>query len=529
MEREVRPRPQGAKSEWLIMVYLAGGEDKGCEARESLLRMKKVGSRDNVKIVAQFDSGTEGTSTKRYELTPYSNAMELRTFLNKACNEVPFPTRTTALSLGNYYYSRLVNAMPDTIKGEFSGRANEMITLLTNYPDQFKSLVLDSILDKDICGEEGILGETNAADPAILVDFVKWALETYNPDKTKKTMLIIWGHGNGLTVAWDYPALPGKSLGTAMTLNKLPRLIKEKLSEYIGNGDGHLIDILGFNSCSLGTIEVYTQLENFVKYGIASEGYTLDSSWPYDKILLTLINEPGTNVEAFCQKIVSEYINYYRVSVISAERNKAGREGLASRLDYNLAPGSVLGTLKPKAQMGSQVNSRTIGVDLSACNLSFIKSVVDAMKLLVSTLIDQINNAQVFSAILAAHSVSQSYYNMDFTDLQDFCRALATFCPEESIINSCTRVMGAINLMCPEKLSSNVGRDVERSHGVSIFFPWGDWDERDAFLKYQDLTFVYATHWHKFLDRYRAMVGTFAGQLKTLELLAAKPSASTAR
>jgi len=51
--------------------------------------MKQVGSTDNIHVIAQFDSGSEGTFTNRYYLSPLKGAVGIETLLTQACAEVP--------------------------------------------------------------------------------------------------------------------------------------------------------------------------------------------------------------------------------------------------------------------------------------------------------------------------------------------------------------------------------------------------------------------------------------------------------
>ena len=57
------------------MVYLAGGSNVSDAARDSLLRIKEVGSTEKFNVIAQFDTGSEGTATRRYFLTKLDGAL----------------------------------------------------------------------------------------------------------------------------------------------------------------------------------------------------------------------------------------------------------------------------------------------------------------------------------------------------------------------------------------------------------------------------------------------------------------------
>jgi hypothetical protein len=121
--------------------------------------------------------------------------------------------------------------------------------------------------------------------------------------------------------------------------------------------------------------------------------------------------------------------------------------------------------------------------------------------------LDQRLDPAIFSATLAAHAVSQSYFNKDFTDLYDFCRALQGFSSDASIRNCCKAVMDAIKAMCIKR--GSIGRDVANSNGVSIFFPWGEWNEQDVIARYRDLEFIKETKWNVFLRTYRNLMRQF--------------------
>ena len=535
---------------WSIMVYLAGGRDISGEARESLLQMKQVGSTENVNVIAQFDSGSEGTFTKRYHLKPLKNAIGIQTLLRKACLEVPALSNPSDSTVGKYYYQRLVDILPEDHGKKFQNRypQGEMIDLLKYDPARFKNSVLDFILDQDLDKEDGNQGDTNAGDPKVLVEFVHWAKEKY---RSKHTMVIIWGHGSGLSVAWDFPASPlvgsKDSLAVRELSDAVGALPATRNSEHGPKRDvksSHKIDILGFNSCSLGTIEVYRQLKDLVHFGVASEGFTPRTSWPFDKILKALNERIGMSPKEFTRTIVAKYVDHYKGSVEAAAQlrlaeRQLGIEGLGTGLDLNKGPdlgqgkgpdlgqakgpdlgqgkgpdlaaakGPDLGAAKGP-DLGPLGDRGRRGVDLSACDLDRSLEVTEEMKSLVRLLRAKLEgkvNRNVLGAILAAHSIGQSYFNKDFTDLHDFCRALESFCSDRKIRDACRKVRQAIEAMCYKRES--VGDDVRNSIGISIYFPWGDWEENDARYREKDFMFLADTEWNKFLSKYRALVNAF--------------------
>src|SRR5262245_61038594 len=158
---------------WSVMVYLAGGRDVSDDARESLLRMKRVGSTKNLHVIAQFDSGSEGRFTRRYYLSPFPNAMGAETLLRQACFDVRASNNS---AVGAYCCQRLNDALAEGLSEDqrmylqHKLLAKETIELLKYHPEEFKRSILNYILDADIHPTQGNQGDTNAGDPKVLLD-----------------------------------------------------------------------------------------------------------------------------------------------------------------------------------------------------------------------------------------------------------------------------------------------------------------------------------------------------------------------
>jgi hypothetical protein len=590
-ENNFAEKNRGKRKQWSIMVYLAGANDISDEARESLLQMKQVGSTEHIHVIAQFDSGSEGAFTKRYYLSPFRNAMGIETLLRQASAEIPATTQPYDSTASMNYCHRLKAVLtPSQLKRLETLQMAEMVDLLRHSPNRFKRFVLDCILDEDVYPRpSGNLGETNAGDPDVLVKFIQWAKVRY---PANHYMVILWGHGSGLSVAWDYPSSPLIGSQDALTIKELKEAfskveaaylneeheyLKDEAQQKAGGGQGEAerlpkkaeeyklgIDIVGFNSCSLGTIEVCCELSglnklnrpsDLVKFVVASEGFTPKTSWPYDKILKALdeaLEETpdGKRVDYrpqdFANKIVEEYIEHYKKPVNTVQRlQEIEREAnrLGASLDMNMDWGQYtssadlykektsvdlskektsvdlskektsvdLSKEKTSVDLASQALKVRGGIDLSVCNLDKSDRVAKAMHELVDQLLGKprhcpMEDKEIFAAVLSAHAISQSYFNRDFTDLYDFCRALRSFCSAGTIADCCKKVMDGILAMCD---ADNHGIDVENSYGVSIFFPWGEWDKPDVIARYKKLEFTKATGWDNFLRTYRKLAHQF--------------------
>jgi hypothetical protein len=122
--------------------------------------------------------------------------------------------------------------------------------------------------------------------------------------------------------------------------------------------------------------------------------------------------------------------------------------------------------------------------------------------------------------IVLAHWEAQSYNGEVYVDLRDFCECLKKrYNPDDitpvpdgdpnstvvkdnikrrtAVHTACEQVVKAIASMV--KKSCYMGVDFQYSFGVSIYFPWA---EVDPDYNEEQLSFVRASGWKKFLDQY---------------------------
>jgi len=97
-----------------------------------------------------------------------------------------------------------------------------------------------------------------------LQSFIDWGMGNYS---SSHYMLIMWGHGAG----WKGAA---EDKGDVLNLTEMRLAL----------GDRKL-DIIAFDACYMGTVEIYHTLEQNAGYIIASEKKMPRAGWPYEKIL----------------------------------------------------------------------------------------------------------------------------------------------------------------------------------------------------------------------------------------------------
>ena|GEM_PF-1106701 len=230
-------------SEWTIMVYLDGDNDLEEYAINDFLEISEVGSDENINIVVQFDRIGGFYTDIRYGNWTESN----RFYITKGMT----PERENA-----------INDWGDGTGGR----------------------------------------EVNMGDPNTLKDFINWAKKNY---PAKKYALILWNHGGG----W-------KSLSVFGNKVKKKNPVKEVCYDDTSNDylsikevreaiSDNYIDLIGFDACLMGMIEVATEINGFCYVMVASEESETISGWSYNNFLLNLKNNPNVSPEELCLFIVN--------------------------------------------------------------------------------------------------------------------------------------------------------------------------------------------------------------------------------
>jgi len=143
------------------------------------------------------------------------------------------------------------------------------------------------------------LGEKNMGDPDTLVDFVLWAVKNY---PAKHYLLDLWDHGGGWQgVCWD-----DTNDNDSLTMPELKEALKT-IRENINRN----IDIVLFDACQMGCIEVNYQIKDYADIAIGSETFVPGDGCPYDNILLSLTNKPSMMPNELATEIVDDYIGSY--------------------------------------------------------------------------------------------------------------------------------------------------------------------------------------------------------------------------
>ncbi len=258
-------------AEWTVMVYLDGDNDLESSAISDFNEMEIVGSDSNVNITVLFD-----------RISGYDS------------------------SNGNWTDTRMGLVQKDN-------DTNSIGTTLTS------------------------MGELNMGDPQTLINFVNWSINNY---PAKYYMLILWDHGNGwylrsagiikeIKNLQSLYSKTGKS-GVLQQINILQNQI-QKSTDFKSicvdqtSGDrlnlkeirdalastGVKLDILAYDACLMGMMEVaYEQKDNALIH-IGSENTIPLNGFPYDTILGDLSGQPAMTPRQLSSLITYRYGESY--------------------------------------------------------------------------------------------------------------------------------------------------------------------------------------------------------------------------
>jgi hypothetical protein len=249
---------------------------------------------------------------------------------------------------------------------------------------------------------------------------------------------------------------------------------------------GQPLDILGFDSCVMGMLEVGYQFKNATKTMIASEGSVPSAGWTYAKILGSLARDfsPLDDNEV-AERFVTQFI---------------------------------------KSQDSFTVGG--VSVDMAAWDMGKLDTLNAEFEQLSKTLIECFDDPtssiyrHMERAILQVHWKCQSYMYDQNVDLGDFCELLRAECISlardlslddgpllQKVVQACDGVLK--ELMNAVILSGFSGGGYQYSNGISLFFPWSYVAYKASEKYYKRLKFVgtgAGRSWNSFLNRYLGKV-----------------------
>lgn len=279
------------------------------------------------------------------------------------------------------------------------------------------------------------LGEANMGDPNVLRDFVEWGVTNY---PAEHYALVIWNHGDGwrlmkekLTEQGTLKMSRGESdtpVARAIASDDTDddilfmREVQDALTAARDRNNTMVkLDLVGFDACLMGMIEVGYAIRDNALFMVGSEETEPWDGWPYDDILWDLHNNPHYSPQDLAGVIVNKYHGSY-----------TGESGITQ----------------------------------SAVDIASLKNLVSKINQFTA-----VANTE-WNVLQTARSNSIEYhpglYSFWGVDLWDFADEVYTNISSTAIKAAAQDIKTAIDQMVVNELHS---ADMSGSHGIAIYFP----------------------------------------------------------
>ncbi len=297
-----------------------------------------------------------------------------------------------------------------------------------------------------------IMGEMNMGDPETLSDFITWAASEY---PAEHYALVLWNHGGGWYKSQKPKQklpLPDKDVCYDDTDDDY--LTNYEVSTALNESAIHF-DILAYDACVMGMIEVAYQIRNLANIMIASEEGVPMDGFDYTAFLSALVADQDMSAEMLSTHIVNTYGDFY--------------------VDY---------------------------VTLSAVDLTKVKGVAQQLDSLTNNIMDDDSVWDTVGSVW----MESFRIGWDYVDLGDF-----TFRLSEAIQNPIIQQASAVLLDSFQNhvIANYAAPELADASGLTIYFPeaeyyWPEYEEEGAGRDFADSTnwvdFLHAFHSNYFPD-----------------------------
>ena len=125
--------------------------------------------------------------------------------------------------------------------------------------------------------------KANMGDPKTLIEFLDYCNTNYPADNR---ILVLWDHGGGTIGGVCYDEQYGKD-------NIILRELEYALAQTSKTADGSpLYELIGFDCCLMGTIDVAYIVSDYARYMVASEDLGRAIGYNYAALLQTIVDNP---------------------------------------------------------------------------------------------------------------------------------------------------------------------------------------------------------------------------------------------
>ena len=140
---------------------------------------------------------------------------------------------------------------------------------------------------------------SNMGDPETLADFLWFCTENFPADRTA---VVFWNHGGGSVAGASFDE---NYYDDSLTLSEMYDAFH---SVYEASANNPPVDIIGFDTCLMGTIDTAATFNGIGHYLVASEELEPGGGWEYTGFLQALADDPGMDGARLGQMICDTYM-----------------------------------------------------------------------------------------------------------------------------------------------------------------------------------------------------------------------------
>ncbi len=140
------------------------------------------------------------------------------------------------------------------------------------------------------------LERLNMGDPQVLADFVVWGVRQY---PARHHALVIWDHGS----AWAGTAFDASAGGDGLNLLELEQALGTAQTQL----DGMRFDLIGFDACLMGQLDVLLAVQPYGRVAVASAELEPNDGWDWAALTERLQAEPTMDGAGLGRVIVETY------------------------------------------------------------------------------------------------------------------------------------------------------------------------------------------------------------------------------
>lgn len=327
--RKAKKQSRTARKQWTVMIYLAGDNDLDSAGVADLAEMKKIGSTDDVHVIAQFDRRGSKRATLRYYLskggtlakdavadlgeTNMGDPKVLKSFIEWGFKN--YPAERNLVVLWNHGAGWDDEDIYRAARRSLKLNVRRRDTVVARAPGSSRGSV--SIRRVRVVGGKRF----------------RRALFSTTIERA------IHPGGQARAIAFD-----------DTSKDFLDNIETKKVLASVTKGLGRKIDILGMDACLMSMAEVCYQVRDSVQLTVGSEEVEPGDGWPYDKILGALVRTPKMSPQELAKVIVDKYLASYgsgdQVTQSACDLTKAKAlaqavHRLGKTLESNLSDDSV--------------------------------------------------------------------------------------------------------------------------------------------------------------------------------------------